>query len=37
MDRIRQYLKEGIAKFSHDQIFDYKTFVCEIIKTSNLS
>ena len=34
MDRIRQYLKEGIAKFSHAQIPDYKTFGCEIIKTS---
>ena len=34
MDRIRQYLKEGVAKFSHAQIPDYKTFNVEIIKTS---
>jgi len=34
MDRIRQYLKKGIATFSHAQIPDYKTFGVEIIKTS---
>ena len=34
MDRIRKYLKEGVAKFSHAQIPDYKTFGVEIIKTS---
>ena len=35
MQTFRQYLKEGIAKFSHAQIPDYKTFGVEIIKTSN--
>ena len=34
MDRIRHHLKEGIARFSHAQIPDYKTFNTEIIKTS---
>ena len=34
MEHIRQHLKEGIAKFSHAQIPDYKTFGVEIIKTS---
>ena len=34
MDRIRQYLKDGIANFSHAQIPDYKRFGVEIIKTS---
>ena len=34
MDRIRKYLKDGVARFSHAQIPDYKTFGVEIIKTS---
>ena len=34
MEHIRQHLKEGIARFSHAQIPDYKTFGVEIIKTS---
>ena len=34
MDRIRNHLNEGIARFSHAQIPDYKTFGVEIIKTS---
>ena len=34
MDRIRNHLMEGIARFSHAQIPDYKTFKTEIIKTS---
>ena len=34
MDRIRKYLKDGVASFSHAQIPDYKTFGVEIIKPS---
>ena len=32
MERIRNHLNEGIARFSHAQIPDYKRFGVEIIK-----